>query len=284
MTFSIVGYDPIEKEWGVAVQSKFLGVGAVVPYAKAGVGAVATQSFANTSYGPRGCDLMAKGYSAQEAIDDLVKNDPDRAMRQVGMVDADGRPGTFTGEACYDWAGGKLGKHYAAQGNILVNAETVEAMGDMFEKAEGSLAERLLAALDAGQEAGGDSRGKQSAALLIVKEQGGYGGYNDRLLDLRVDDHPEPIKELIRLHQLHSLYFSKPLDEDIMPLEGDVKQSVTEALHQLNYLERADEVPEDVFYKALTAYYHTENFEERELTKGKIDMAVVRFMENQSTI
>src|SRR4051812_39083672 len=156
MTFSIVGFDPIEKEWGIAVQSKFLGVGAVVPWAKAGGGAVATQSYANTSYGPKALELMEEGKSAQETLEILLAADPDKEMRQVGLIDANGNAATFTGSECYDWAGGVLGTNFAAQGNILVDEQTVQAMARIFTETEGTLAERLLAALDAGQEAGGD--------------------------------------------------------------------------------------------------------------------------------
>jgi uncharacterized Ntn-hydrolase superfamily protein len=169
MTFSIVGFDPIEKEWGIAVQSKFLGVGAVVPWAKAGAGAVATQSYANTAYGPKALALMEQGKSAQETLELLLAEDPEKEMRQVGLIDASGNPATFTGKECYDWAGGLTGPHFAAQGNILVDEKTVQAMAQVFAETNGPLADRLLAALDAGQEAGGDSRGKQSAALYIVK-------------------------------------------------------------------------------------------------------------------
>ncbi|WEG13121.1 DUF1028 domain-containing protein [Pullulanibacillus sp. KACC 23026] len=284
-TFSIVGYDPEAEEWGVAVQSKFLGVGAVVPYAKAGVGAVATQSLANTSYGPDGLALIEKGYTAEEAIRRLVENDPDRDQRQVGMVDRNGHAATYTGKNCYDWAGGMTGPGFAAQGNILVGKETVMAMGETFVKSNGSLAERLLTALAAGQRAGGDKRGRQSAALLIVKEKGGYGGYNDRALDLRVDDHPTPIKELRRIFDLHQLYFSKSKKEDIIPITNDLKLEIVEELLRVGYI-KEETIPEndDQFYKELTTFYHTENFEEREQERGYIDWAVMQFLKQMSPI
>ncbi|MCS6861243.1 MAG: DUF1028 domain-containing protein [Abditibacteriales bacterium] len=198
-TFSIVGYDPKNGDLGVAVASKFFAVGAVVPWAKAGVGAVATQSFANTTYGPRGLALMAEGKTPEEVIKELTASDSQKERRQVGMVDAKGNVATFTGKECIPWAGGITGKHYAAQGNILVGEKVVKAMGEAFEKTEGSLAEKLMAALEAGDNAGGDSRGKQSAALLVVRAKGGYAGFNDRYIDIRVDDHVEPTKELRRL-------------------------------------------------------------------------------------
>ena len=208
-TFSIVAFEPETKALGVAVQSKFLAVGAIVPWARAGVGAVATQAMANFNYGPRGLDLMSRGKTAEETVEALISSDDEREHRQLGVVDARGRAATFTGSECFEWAGGVAGEHYAAQGNILVGRDTVEAMAKTFEATAGDLAGRLLAALDAGQAAGGDSRGKQSAALLVVKEGGGYGGNNDRLMDLRVDDHPEPIRELIRIRELHTLYFGE---------------------------------------------------------------------------
>lgn len=206
-TFSIVGFDPKTKELGIAVQSKFLGVGAVVPWAKAGVGAVATQSWANTTFGPNGLALMEKGKSADATLKQLLADDPGSARRQVGIVDAKGGTATFTGESCMDWAGGVQGDNYCAQGNILAGEKVVKAMAETFEKTEGDLGARLIAALQAGQEAGGDKRGKQSAALLVVKEKGGYAGYNDRYRDIRVDDHETPIKELARIYQLHKRYF-----------------------------------------------------------------------------
>lgn len=208
-TFSIVGFDPETKEWGVAVQSKFVAVGAVCPWAKAGVGAISTQSYANTSFGPRGLELLAAGKSAQEVLDILLASDPGREKRQVGIVDSRGNAATFTGSECHDWAGGVTGENYTAQGNILVSEKTVQAMARTFETSEGPLAERLLAVLEAGQNAGGDARGQQAAALLVVQEGAGYGGFNDVKIDLRVDDHPTPITELQRIYQVHRAVFGE---------------------------------------------------------------------------
>ena len=278
MTFSIIGYDPDEKEWGIAVQSKFLGVGAVVPWAKAGVGAVATQSYANTSFGPEGLRLMEKGKSAEEALHTVLEKDPGREQRQVGFIDANGNAATFTGGECYDWAGGVIGPHYAAQGNILVDENTVKAMADTFQEKKGSLAERLLAALQAGQDAGGDSRGQQSAALLVVKDRGGYGGFNDRYIDLRVEDHIEPIKELTRIYQLQQLYFAPSKAENVIPIEGEFETELKANLERLGYL--AKDKTTDLF-QALKNYIHTENFEEREQTTGKIDKVVLEYMKKQ---
>lgn len=201
-TFSIVAWDSTTGDLGVAVQSKFFAVGSVVPWARAGVGAVASQAFGNTTFGPKGLEMLAAGRSPSEVMDALLSNDPGRAQRQVGIVDATGRASSFTGESCMAWAGGKEGVHYAAQGNILAGPDVVAAMGRAFESTKGLLGDRLLAALDAGQAAGGDSRGMQSAALLVVRAEGGYGGFNDRWCDLRVDDAPNPFVELRRLYNL----------------------------------------------------------------------------------
>jgi uncharacterized Ntn-hydrolase superfamily protein len=198
-TFSVVARDPGTGELGVAVASRFFAVGTVVPWARAGVGAVATQSFANTTYGPRGLDLLERGASPAEALAVLTRADPDREKRQVGIVAADGAAVTFTGQGCNPWAGGRSGPGYAIQGNILAGEAVVAAMEKAFLGTKGSLADRLFASLAAGDAAGGDSRGRQSAALLVVKEKAGYGGYSDRAIDVRVDDHADPFRELRRL-------------------------------------------------------------------------------------
>ncbi|MHA7138060.1 DUF1028 domain-containing protein [Rossellomorea arthrocnemi] len=276
MTYSIVGYDPEEKEWGIAVQSKFLGVGSVVPFAKAGVGAVATQSYANTSYGPHALQLMEEGKTAEEALDIITKDDPERPLRQVGLIDAGGNAATFTGEGCYDWAGGLTGKYFAAQGNILVDGNTVKAMAETFESTTGSLAERLLHALDAGQDAGGDSRGMQSAALLVVKENGGYGGFNDRYIDLRVDDHASPIKELKRIYLMHQLYFKESEPGRVVLLEGEIHDEVERELTRLGYAKERQSL-----HQSLKDYLHTENFEMREQDENYIDLDVLDYMKKQ---
>jgi uncharacterized Ntn-hydrolase superfamily protein len=276
MTFSIVGYCPKEKEWGIAVQSKFLAVGAVVPFAKAGVGAVATQSYANTTYGPRALELFAEGKTAEEALQILTGDDPDHHLRQVGLIDAHGNAATYTGEGCYKWAGGVIGNNFAAQGNILVDEKTVEKMAEIFTETEGSLAERLLAALKAGQEAGGDSRGQQSAALLVVKDNGGYAGFNDRYIDLRVDDHPEPIIELIRIYYLQQLYFAPTKSVNITYIEGQMQKELEVNLKRLGYLSEGGEL-----LQALKTYIHTENFENREQETGYIDLEILDYMKRQ---
>jgi uncharacterized Ntn-hydrolase superfamily protein len=199
MTFSIVGWDPNNGDLGIAVASRFPCVGAVVPWAKAGVGAVATQSWANTAFGPQGLASMAEGSSAQETLDRLVAGDDGRDDRQVGVVDARGGSATFTGATCMDWAGGVADASFAAQGNILAGEDVVAEVARAFKEMDGDLCDRLLAALVAGDAAGGDRRGRQSAALLVVREAGGYEGRNDRYIDLRVDDHADPIVELVRI-------------------------------------------------------------------------------------
>lgn len=198
-TFSIVGADPRTGEVGVAVASKFLAVGSVVPFAQAGVGAIATQSYANTTYGPRGLELLRQKLEPKVVLRRLTQSDPQRERRQVGIVDAQGRSATFTGKGCIRWAGGIAGKNFAAQGNILTGEAVVKAMAEAFQKTDGELALKLMAALEAGEQAGGDSRGKQSAAILVARKNGGYGGFDDRYIDLRVDDHKEPVQELRRL-------------------------------------------------------------------------------------
>jgi uncharacterized Ntn-hydrolase superfamily protein len=276
-----VGFDPETDSLGVAVQSKFLAVGSVVPWARAGVGAVATQAMANYNYGPRGLELMAQGNTADETVEGLTSADEDREHRQIGVVDGRGRAAIFTGSECFEWAGGVTGEYYAAQGNILVGRETVEALASIYEETQGDLATRLLAALDAGQAAGGDLRGKQSAALLVVREGGGYGGDNDRVVDLRVDDHPDPIRELVRIRDLHTLYFGETRPEDVVAVDGDVRREVADVLRRSGYVDGL-EIEDDALFDALSAYIRTENFEEREQERGYLDRAVLWYMKGQS--
>lgn len=201
-TFSIVARDPATGDLGIAVQSKFFGVGSVVPWAEAGVGAVATQSYANTSYGPRGLELLRQGIRPEQVLDRLTSNDADREFRQIGIVDSEGRSASFTGKRNLPWAGSRSAEGFSVQGNLLVSEATLTAMARAFQESRGELAERLVKALAAGQAAGGDARGRQSAAVLVVRKNAGYGGFNDRYVDLRVDDHESPILELRRLVDL----------------------------------------------------------------------------------
>lgn len=198
-TFSIVAYDPEKQEWGVGVASRVLAVGAVVPFAKAGVGAIATQSYANTTYGPRGLELLAKGEAAETVLKQLTDADNRKAQRQVGIVDSKGAAANFTGDKCIPWAGAKSGKNFTCQGNLLAGAAVIDDMAKAYEEAKGPLAWRIMAALEAAEKAGGDKRGKQSAAILVVRDKAGYAGFDDRMIDLRVDDHTEPVAELARV-------------------------------------------------------------------------------------
>lgn len=236
MTFSLVASDVRAGQWGVAVASKFLAVGAVVPWAAAGVGAIATQAWANPRYGPDGLDLLRQGLSAGEVVGRLVSADEGRDERQLGVVDSDGHAVVYTGVGCLDWAGHVSRNGYTAQGNLLVSSATVEALADTFEATEGmSLAERLLTALAAAQAAGGDRRGQQSASLLVVSEGGGYGGLSDVLVDLRVDDHERPVDELQRLYAIHERLFGKTPRDEWLPLEGVFAEEVHERLVRLGY-------------------------------------------------
>jgi uncharacterized Ntn-hydrolase superfamily protein len=234
-TYSIVACDLEAGQWGVAVQSKFLAVGSVVPWAEPGAGAVATQSYANPRYGPDGLALLREGRSAQEAVDELTSADEGRDERQVGIVDAHGGSATFTGTGCHEWAGGRTGAGYAAQGNILVSGETVGALAETFEATSGPLAARLLASLAAAQAAGGDRRGQQSASLLVVERDGGYAGLSDVLVDLRVDDHERPIEELRRLFELHDLLFGRTPREEWLTVDEALRAELDERLRAAGY-------------------------------------------------
>ena len=235
-TYSIVACDLDAQQWGVAVQSKFLAVGSVVPWAEPGVGAVATQSYANPRYGPDGLALLRDGKSPQETIDSLTAADKDRDHRQVGIVDAQGRGATFTGSSCHDWAGGRTGDGYAAQGNILVSAATVDALATTFE-ANGhlELPERLIECLAAAQAAGGDRRGQQSASLLVVEKNAGYANLSDTVVDLRVDDHERPVAELRRIYALHRELFGVTPEEDWVNVDDALRAELRERLTTLGY-------------------------------------------------
>ena len=272
MTFSIVARSTDGDSWGVAVASKFLAVGSAVPAARFGVGAIATQSLANTLYKRDGLAQLASGASAQQALDALLADDEGREHRQVGIVDGQGRPGTWTGADCLEWAGGVTGPGYAIQGNILTGPDVVTAMATAYLDAEPlGFPERLLAALTAGDAAGGDRRGRQSAALLVVSATGSYTPGDDIAYDLRVDDHPDPCPELARLVALHHGYFDRPRDHDLLPLEGELAREVDGHLTRLGYAD-------------LDTWAGVENYEVR-LAPGRIDPYVLdRLREHASRV
>ena len=276
MTFSIVAWDPFAgPEWGVAVASKFLAVGAVVPWAKAGVGAVATQALANVGYGPEGLALLAAGSNAGAVIDELQGADELRSRRQLGVVDGRGETATYTGKECLEWAGGKTGLGYACQGNILTGPEVVEAVAGAFENSQGTLARRLVAALAAGDSAGGDRRGRQSAAILVVRAGGGYAGGSDVAVDLRVDDHPDPMTELDRLMGVHELLFPNPVALEWVEIKAPLPAKIRRALIARGLDTGKGKGYSDDLRKALYGWVATENLEERWSDEAKIDKTVL---------
>ncbi|HCB50218.1 MAG TPA: fimbrial assembly protein FimA [Chloroflexi bacterium] len=283
-TFSIVAYDPGREEWGVAVQSKFLAVAAVVSWARVGAGAVATQSYANLSYGQDGLEMMAAGTPAEDTIEALIAGDEERDLRQLGLIDKVGRASAYTGKGCHHWAGHIVGQGYACQGNILIPG-TVEAMAARYEEVRGGrgeLADWLVAALAAGQEAGGDSRGRQAAGVLVVRENGGYGGKTDRYLDLRVDDDPYPIRKLQQLVEMHHLFFGQVNPEDLIPL-AEVAADLQDILRRTGeYDGPVDGKFDEKTHQALRSLVGKENLEERWDGKGDaIDRKVVDYLKER---
>jgi uncharacterized Ntn-hydrolase superfamily protein len=271
VTFSIVARDG--DSFGVAVASKFLASGALVPWARAGAGAIATQAHANVAYGARGLDLLADGRSAEEVVDLLTGSDAERDHRQLGIVDGLGNASSFTGSECIEWAGGSIGDGYAVQGNILTGASVVGAVAEAFERTAGDLAARLVSALAAGDGAGGDRRGRQSAALLVVAPGGGYGGTTDVVADLRVDDHRHPVRELSRLLDLHRVIFSKPTKEDLMRVDAELAAEIAEALVELGHLKPKS--GRKAQRAALERFAGWENLEERLVAGPRIDRHVL---------
>ena len=296
-TYSIVAWDPANGDLGVAVQSKFPNVGGIVPWGQAGVGAVATQSLGNTAYGERGLELIAQGATAEEALRIIMRSDTMLQDRQVGMVDARGNAASFTGTRTFDWAGGRVGgtaggrpggkgdviagKHYAAQANIMVSDQTVKNLAETFEKSTGSLADRLMAALKAGQAGGGDRRGMQSAALLVVRRNGGYLGANDRFIDIRVYDAAEPIAELERLLALHKLHFFPSEPGDLVTIGPEIVRQLEPILLREpagqpgKWLKAPEGKANDVFLAALRDFMYWENYDVRVRMDGKIDRVVL---------
>jgi len=281
-TFSIVAQDSASGDLGVAVSSKFLAIGAVTPWGKAGVGAVATQAWINMRYGPLGLAMMEQGLSSQEALESLISGDPQNAQRQVGLVDSRGQAAAHTGQECHDWAGHLIREGYTCQGNLLVGETVLDAMAEVFEGTTGDLWDRLMKTLEAGQEAGGDRRGKQSAALLVVRKEGGYGGTSDRLVDLRVDDHPAPVAELKRLLELYKLHFFSSAPQDLLPLDEAVVSELQQMLKKANCYSgpiagKYDQATKKAFWKLAGE----ENLEERWCEGATIDRVVLEFLRDK---
>jgi uncharacterized Ntn-hydrolase superfamily protein len=274
-TYSIAASDLEAGQWGVAVQSKFLSVGSVVPWAEPHVGAIATQAYANPRYGPNGLALLREGRSAQEAVDELTSADDGRDHRQLGIVDAQGESATYTGKECLEWAGGRTGPGYAAQGNILVSAETVDALAETFERTAGQpLAERLLDCLAAAQAAGGDRRGQQSASLLVVERDGGYAGLSDSVVDLRVEDHERPIEELRRIYGLHQAIFGQTPRRMWVEVDEALAAELRERLGRLGYDGELEE--------AFNRWAGNENLEERVDGVEAVDPVVLEELRSRS--
>ncbi len=262
-TFSLVAKAD-NGDLGVAVASKFLAVGAAVPWVTGAVGAVATQSYANTSYGPRALQAMANGVSLEEIAAEFLRSDGGISQRQYGLVNASGQAFTFTGNACHAWAGGRIGAGYAAQGNLLAGPQVVDALAETFEtRTDLEFPERMLAALLAADRAGGDMRGRQSAALYVARADGGYGGFNDRYIDLRVDDHSDPVIELERLLSIQRLLFERPKESDLLPLESEMAQRLTRILVKLGHLQSEPASWNESSQRALESLAGIENLEER---------------------
>jgi uncharacterized Ntn-hydrolase superfamily protein len=273
-TYSIAACDLDAGHWGVATQSKFLGVGSVVPWAEPGAGAVATQAYANPRYGPEGLALLREGLSAVDVVERLTAADDGRDHRQLGIVDREGRAATYSGAECLDWAGGRTGECYAAQGNILVSAATVDAIVETFEASSGPLAERLLECLDAAQSAGGDRRGQQSAALLVVERDGGYAGLSDELINLRVDEHPRPLEELRRIYELHQAIFGTTPADEWVDVDDDLATELRERLARLGF---EGELGDAFFHWA-----GNENLEERVDGVERVDPVVLEELRRQT--
>jgi uncharacterized Ntn-hydrolase superfamily protein len=273
-TYSIAACDLDAGQWGVATQSKFLSVGSVVPWAEPDVGAIATQAYANPRYGPQGLDLLRQGLSAKEVVERLTSEDDGRDHRQLGIVDGQGRDASYTGAECMEWAGGRTGNCYAAQGNILVSAGTVDAIAETFEQSSGLLAERLIECLDAAQAAGGDRRGQQSAALLVVKKDGGYAGLSDVVVELRVEDHERPLEELRRIYGLHQEIFGQTPERFWLDVDEDLATELRERLARLGY--------EGELGDAFFQWAGTENLEERLDGIDRVDPVVLEVLRRQT--
>lgn len=284
-TFSVVARDPSNGDIGIIVQSKFPAVGAVVPWALAEAGGVATQAWANTSYGPRGLKLLSEGKDAPETLMALLKDDDKVEHRQVGIVDSKGLAVSHTGKECMEWAGHVVGDGYACQGNILAGEDVVKDMAEAYEKTEGDLIDRLFAALSAGQAAGGDRRGMQSAAILVVRKEGGYEGGNDRYVDVRVDDHPKPIEELQRIFALYDMTLLNREDPSrLHRIEGGISLKIQQALVNQGFLAAVDEEFSAAATSALREWVNTNNFENKWRDDGTIWQSVLDYLLEESGI
>jgi len=278
-TFSIAARDPANGDLGVAVQSKFPNVRVAVPFAKAGVGAVATQSFANSDFGTKGLKLLALGATPEEVLTIIGRDDPDLQDRQVGIVDSKGRSATFTGKKCFDWAGGRTGPDYAIQGNILVSEATVAAMEKAFLGTRGSLADRLLASIKAGAEAGGDKRGRQSAALVVMREGASYDSKSDAYIDISVYDAPDPIAEIFRLYELQKVHFERSDPTDVIPIAGEDAKYLQRLLARKGFHKgRTDGAWDEASTSALADYMGWENYDTRIRRDGKIDRKILKLI------
>jgi len=283
-TFSIVAYERETATWGVAVHSKFIAVGAVVPYAEAGSGAVASQAAANARYGIEGLALMRRGRRAKDVVRELTDADPGRDERQVGVVDAKGDAAAFTGAKCMDWAGHEVGDGFTCQGNILFGPAVVAAMARAYETTGGDILDRLLAALVAGQREGGDRRGMESAALLAVRAGGGYGGGNDRWVDVRVDNHPSPIEELRRVFRLYDITMLNREDPaTLLRIDGDVARGMQHDLGVLGfYTGRFTGTWDPVSAAAFHRFMGEHNFENRERDDGRVWPSIVEYLRRRA--
>jgi len=280
-TFSIVAFDGSTGDLGVAVESKFIAVGALVPWAKAGVGAIATQAWANVSYGPRGLKMLEAGSSASETLRRLVADDPRPEVRQVAIVDGKGDVAVHTGSECMEWAGHATGAGYSCQGNILSSSKVVQSMADAYEETSGDLVDRLLRALSAGQAAGGDRRGEQSAALLVVRDKGGYEGFTDRYVDLRVDDHPHPIEELERIFKIYDMtILSREDPRNLLSIDAEMTLVLQKDLKKLSlYHGEVTGTFDDATKKALADFVNLHNFENRMREEGRIWKSILDYLE-----
>jgi uncharacterized Ntn-hydrolase superfamily protein len=281
-TFSIVALDARSGDLGVAVESKFIAVGALVPWAKANIGAIATQAWANVSYGPDGLKMLEAGFSASETLRRLLGDDPRPEVRQVAIVDAKGEAAVHTGSECNEWAGHLTGAGYSCQGNILSSSKVIQSMAKAYEESSGDLVDKLLQSLSAGQAAGGDRRGQQSAALLVVKEKGGYEGFTDRYVDLRVDDHPEPIEELKRIFKIYDMtMLSREDPRNLLAIDREMTVVLQRDLKKLGiYYGSVTGTFDDATKKALTDFVNLHNFENRMREEGRIWRSILEYLED----